>query len=245
MSSVVERRGQQDDEHGGDDRLAWLVALGLRREQAAEQRTHGEEHGRDEDERQDDRRGRRPETARAPTIATTIARRLHAVTSSTAAAGDRDLPQMRSGEASLLQDPDEHRERRDAHRDAHEERERKKAGPGRRELRVEKEGQADAQEVRHDDRSVADDHRRPRLVPESLDVELEAHREEKEQDADLREELEQTHRSRREEEREDIRSDGAQKRRTEEDPGDDLSDDGRLADPAEERAQQRAPSERS
>ena len=100
-------------------------------------------------------------------------------------------------EAAVFEDARKNRKGRDAERDPHEERERMEWDARWRVARVERQRGAHAQEERNDDAEVADGDRGRRLMPEVLQIEIEAHREHEEDDADLAQEPERVERVRR------------------------------------------------
>ena len=166
----------------------------------------------------------------AVVIATTKARMLHAVTSSTAAQVMADASERRVRQAALVQDARQHRKGRDAHRDPAEQRERIERHAGRGVLRVERERQRHAEHEGDDDAEVADRNRRLRPARAGVTASSSSADDEHEQQhADLTEQLQDRHRRGGKQERARGRRDPAEQRRTEQHAGGDLADDRRLS----------------
>ena len=120
-------REQDGDEDDPEPERRHLPDLVVRLRDAAEEPpADDEEHGGERRGQQDHLdRVRRP--CRVPATAVASASRPQAVTSSIAALARASAPTGRFEHPPLGQDPRQHRERRDRHRDAHEERERQVA----------------------------------------------------------------------------------------------------------------------
>ena len=135
----------------------------------------------------------------------------------------------------LDQDPREHGEGGDGHRDAHEEREGQVAHVGREQL-VDRQRDEEAEPERERDARVRDERRLADPVAQDLRVELHPDEEEVEGEADLGGGGEERHDVRREEVVLRLRPDGAEQRRPEQDPGQHLAHHARLAEPRDQRA---------
>ena len=172
--------------------------------------------------------------------ATTRASRHHAVTSSTAAQAMATAPSGVRGQAALLEDPRQHREGGDAHRDAHEQGEGAERRAGGRQRRGRASSAARAEEERHDDAGVAHPDRRARAAAQVLEVQLEADHEHEEDHADLAEQAQRPSESAGKRQRLAAGPEPAEQRRAEQDAGDHLADHRRLAERRNSAAEPRA-----
>jgi len=87
-------------------------------------------------------------------------------------AGDRQHPHRRLAQIPLLNDPRQHRKRRNADRDGHEQRERHERSVPRPELRIDHIGEPHSHQERHDDAGVADDQRFAGFAADDAQVKL-------------------------------------------------------------------------
>ena len=147
----------------------------------------------------------------------------------------RERPDRPLQHPPLDQDPREHGEGGDGHRDAHEEREGQVAHVGREQL-VDRQRDEEAEPHRERDARVRDERRLADPVAQDLRVELHPDQEEVEGEADLGGPGEERHDVRREEVVLGLGPDGAEQRRPEQDPRQHLAHHARLVEPRDQRA---------
>ena len=147
----------------------------------------------------------------------------------------RERPDRALQHPPLDQDPGEHGEGGDGHRDAHEEREGQVAHVGREQL-VDRQRHEEAEPQRERDARVGDERRLADPVAQDFRVELHPDQEQVEREADLGGAREERHDIRREKVVLGFGPDRAEQRRPEQDSGQHLAHHARLVEPCDQRA---------